>query len=210
MGAPDIPVSQRYPWRDLLQAVNRALHDRHARSVASAPPESAYLVEAHRPPDWLGRTGAGEAELARHEERLGMRLPPSYRAFLQATNGWDEETYSSLHLLPIAEVGWTRDTDPHLAESWGPEPGSPVPSVPDEEYFVYGKGQDAITLRQEYMPDTLYIAEYLEGAVYLLNPHVVTPAGEWEAWHFATWKPGATRYRSFWDLMTDEFRDCMP
>lgn len=43
--------------------------------------------------------------------------------------------------------------------------------------------------------------------VYLLNPRVVTPDGEWEAWYFAHWLPGAVRYRSFWDLMNDEYHN---
>ncbi len=34
-------------------------------------------------------------------------------------------------------------------------------------------------------------------AVYLLTPQIITPEGEWEAWFFAHWIPGAERYRSF-------------
>nr|BFE83808.1 hypothetical protein GCM10020093_064090 [Planobispora longispora] len=179
--------------------------------MVSYPPGSIghQQVTAQCPPDWLGAEGAAEAEIVRHEERLGMRLPPSYREFLQVTNGWDEETRSSLRLLPIAEVGWTRDVDPGLAETWGPKLG--LPDIPDEDYFRYGAGQDPIHIRDEYVPGTLYIAEYLEGQVYLLNPHIVTPDGEWEAWTFATWYPGAYRFRSFWDLMTkDVFREFRP
>ncbi|HEY3110361.1 MAG TPA: hypothetical protein VGL23_16490 [Chloroflexota bacterium] len=33
---------------------------------------------------------------------------------------------------------------------------------------------------------------------------MVTPEGEWEAWFFANWYPGASRYRSFWELMQAE------
>jgi hypothetical protein len=31
-------------------------------------------------------------------------------------------------------------------------------------------------------------------------------SGEWEAWYFAPWMPGANRYRSFWDLMDEGYR----
>ena len=41
--------------------------------------------------------------------------------------------------------------------------------------------------------------------VYLLNPEAVTPDGEWEAWFFANWVPGARRYPSFAHLMRDEY-----
>jgi hypothetical protein len=33
---------------------------------------------------------------------------------------------------------------------------------------------------------------------------VVTPDGEWEAWFFANWLPGANRYRSFWEMLQTE------
>ncbi|MET8008267.1 SMI1/KNR4 family protein [Nonomuraea glycinis] len=173
MITPHAPDGPRYPWADLLQTVNRRVHQHHAQSEASTPLGSRHLVEAHRPPDWLGATGASEAELAHHEERLGMRLPPSYREFLQVSNGWDEESRSCLRLLPVAEVGWTRDVDPELGEIWGDPVG-----------------------------DTLYISEYIEGQVCLLNPRVVEPDGEWQAFDLASWHPGVIEYRSFWDLMT--------
>ena len=45
-----------------------------------------------------------------------------------------------------------------------------------------------------------------DSAVYLLNPEVRTQSGEWEAWFFATWSPGAHRHRSFWEMMQKEYR----
>ncbi len=44
-------------------------------------------------------------------------------------------------------------------------------------------------------------------AIYLLNPQVVTEEGEWEAWFFANWLPGAARYRSFQEMMEAEYQD---
>lgn len=43
--------------------------------------------------------------------------------------------------------------------------------------------------------------------LYLLNPRIVTAEGEWEAWFFAHWLPGANRYRSFWELMQGEYQN---
>ncbi|MGZ3716189.1 MAG: LuxR C-terminal-related transcriptional regulator, partial [Ktedonobacterales bacterium] len=50
-------------------------------------------IRAELPPEviasgWLGSPGATETELQQLEERLGTCLPPSYRQFLQFTNGW--------------------------------------------------------------------------------------------------------------------------
>ena len=40
--------------------------------------------------------------------------------------------------------------------------------------------------------------------IYVLNPLVVAPDGEWEAWRFAHWIPGAERFPSFELLMRAE------
>ena len=37
--------------------------------------------------------------------------------------------------------------------------------------------------------------------ILLINPARINAEGEWEAWDFATWYPGAYRYRSFDDLV---------
>ena len=60
-------------------------------------------------------------------------------------------------------------------------------------------------MRNEYLRHTLEVSGEGDG-IYLLNPKVITADGEWEAWFFATWLPGARRYRSFWELMQDEYR----
>ena len=37
---------------------------------------------------WLGYPGATEEQIMNLETRLGRKLPPSYRAFLKASNGF--------------------------------------------------------------------------------------------------------------------------
>ncbi|MFE3451429.1 SMI1/KNR4 family protein [Nonomuraea sp. NPDC059194] len=146
---------------------------------------------------------ATEAEVRELEERLGVQLPPSYRQFLLFANGWGSD--DDCCLLRVEEVGWLRDVDPSIAESWSEPKQDNSWSVPDELYFVYGPEQDSIHYRGEYVPDTL-LTGYWDDGVALLNPHVRTAEGEWEAWYLAPWKPGAKRYRSFWDLAMDELR----
>jgi hypothetical protein len=49
--------------------------------------------------------------------------------------------------------------------------------------------------------------DYNDATDYVLNPEVVTPEGEWEAWVMNWWKPSEVRrYRSFWDLMQAEYQ----
>lgn len=52
--------------------------------------------EGKAPAGWLGEPGATDAEITVAEQRLGMRLPPSYRAFLKQTNGFDHIGQSKL------------------------------------------------------------------------------------------------------------------
>ncbi|MEU6252536.1 hypothetical protein [Streptomyces sp. NPDC047043] len=67
-------------------------------------------------------------------------------------------------------------------EPWGRETSS---SIPRER------------VRRSHTPNATDVS--------LLNPCVITPDGEWEAWYLAHWLPGAVRYRSFRALMNDEY-----
>jgi hypothetical protein len=80
------------------------------------------------------------------------------------------------------------------------------PPLSVEEHCIYGPNQDTCRFRVEYLQSTLLISDIGDSAVYLLNPEIKTASGEWEAWFFANWHPGAVRYRSFWDLMQAEYR----
>jgi len=62
-------------------------------------------------------------------------------------------------------------------------------------------------LRASYLLTSLEISDRGDDSIYLLNPKIVTEDGEWEAWLFANWIPGAIRYRSFWDLMQAEYKN---
>jgi SMI1 / KNR4 family (SUKH-1) len=197
MSTTDLPS---HAWLDLLQTAD-AKSLEHVGGDALDP-----AAEAARERLRSGMAGASEAEITQREERLGASLPPSYRQFLQVANGWDAMAEPPVYLVPVAEIDWLRILDPHLAAMWSDDDPNSLLEVSDEEYFVYGDGQDPVHLRPEYLPDTLQIGEYDDG-VFLLNPHIKTADGEWEAWYMAPWLPGAQRFRSFWDLMNDQFRE---
>ncbi|GGS73313.1 hypothetical protein GCM10010156_35210 [Planobispora rosea] len=194
MNAPRVPEDAHYPWLDLLRRVGPVAVE---RASWDAPPQPD-------PGSWLGSPGVAESEIVQHEQRLGVRLPPSYREFLRVTNGWDGDGIACGPLLPIEGIGWLRDLDPHLADMGLSQDEGLRPS--DEDYFVYGDDQHTYHVRWEYVSDTLQIGEYDAGA-YLLNPHITTPDGEWEAWYIAPWLAGAERCRSFWDLMNSQLQE---
>lgn len=156
---------------------------------------------------WLGYPGATEEQLAALETRLGAALPPSYRAFLVYSNGWRETGHFIPAIWSTEEIEWFAVRNQDTIDAWIDgeryDGSEPVP-ISDEEYLDYGEdGASASAFRSEYLKSALEISdrETAGTAVYLLNPQIVTPEGEWEGWFFAHWIPGAERYRSFWELM---------
>ncbi|MET9660994.1 SMI1/KNR4 family protein [Streptomyces sp. NPDC006510] len=191
-----------YAWRDLLQRWS----DEWLAPVLHEQERAESFPDKVRKARWLGAAGATGEELSALEQRLGTVLPASYRQFLLTSNGWLNTTHGIDRILPLQEVGWARDLDLELITGWTGGPTGTAPRVSDERYFVYGEAQDPASLRPEYLPHTLTISHTPNATdVYLLNPCVVTADGEWEAWYLAHWLPGAVRYRSFWDLMNDEY-----
>ena len=146
--------------------------------------------------------GVSEQELISLEKRLGRVLPESYKRFLRTSNGFrvialDAEDGK---LFSTAEIEWFRLKSPQSIRGWMSGRGA-FPRVPDNAYFVYGEEQDPINLRDEYLESALQISEEVDAAVLLLNPEVIEPSGEWEAWYFGYELPGANRYRTFQNLM---------
>lgn len=153
---------------------------------------------------WLGRAAATEDELSAVESRLGVPLPKSYREFLLIANGWAYSGNDMDFPGPLRssdEVCWFRDEDMEWIEAWTSADG---PTVPDDEYLTYGEEQDPASMRPEYLSKCLKISEVTEGGVYLLNPEVKSKDGEWKAWHFSDNLPGATRCKSFRDLIRQQ------
>lgn len=117
-------------------------------------------------------------------------------------------------LLPAEAVGWPRGRDPDLVAIWGEgDDGDAAAGAPDAQYLpgderpdVYGERPDVASVRRRHFRTARQVSDprHLDGECFLLDPQVVTPGGEWEAWFFAHWRPGARRYPSFWELMRGE------
>lgn len=199
-----------FDWESFLKRWSQEI-------VEAIAPDRDKLPSSVIKSGWLGYPGATEQQIAEAETRLNMTLPPSYRAFLKVTNGWRQTTpfinklwsTQKIERFSVKHQKWINafwEKSGYLpAES--SNASSPPPSVSDEEYFVYGEAQDCSKLRREYLQTTLEISKRGEGAIYLLNPQVVTPNGEWEAWFFGDWLPGADRYYSFQEMMQAEYEN---
>lgn len=181
-----------FDWHAFLAEWNRELiADREIAQIL--PPE----VKAS---GWLGFPGACEEEIARAEARLGRELPPSYRAFLKVTNGWRNPGLFVDELWPVATIDWFRVRHQEWITDWNLgtaayAAANPKRARPDPDADGH------------YLPATLQISAVGDSAVYLLNPLIVGPDGEWQAWFFSNWNPGANRYPSFRDMMVAERKD---
>ncbi len=184
-------------WQELLQVWNNSIIKSRLREYIDPPIPNI---------DWLGFEGATVEVIAALESRLARKLPRSYIEFLGYTNGWRGSDYPDIpRLLPIAEVDWWVSKEPQLVNSLiDSVKHSTTPTVPDEEYFVYDHRQALENIRIEYFDKLLLIGDKVASThTFFLNPEVIHD-GEWEAWDFAHWYPGAGRYQSFFDLMSNQ------
>jgi cell wall assembly regulator SMI1 len=89
-------------WKTFLSRWSRELMNTELASRVEPRPDS---------PDWLGYAPASEEEIRKLEARLGLALPPSYRAFLLTSNGWRRTTSFIGSIRPVGEVTWLRLED---------------------------------------------------------------------------------------------------
>ncbi len=185
-------------WQGLL--------DQWSRLVLSEPAMRRTLPDEARATGSLGRPGVDEQRIQVVEARLKRRLPPSYRAFLQASDGW-HTGLGEARLFSLEEIDWFAARFPEVLDAWIQGASMFGGAEPALEYLhrIDGGAQDTELVRNEDLRACLCVGVG-DDAYYLLNPRGITQAGEWEAWFFATWLPGAECYRSFWDLMQAEFQ----
>jgi len=153
---------------------------------------------------WPGSPGTSKEKLIATEARLKVTLPPSYRAFLTATNGWALALPPTLPGLRAVEgIKWFRKEHKDWVDAY--QMSNEPLAIMERDYFNYA--EPCAEFDAKHLGQALCITDIGDDAVVLLNPMVVWPDGEWEAWFFANWVPGAIRYRSFADWMRHEFSE---
>lgn len=186
-------------WVDMLQQWSRDILQ--ASEYSTSLPQEAVDADS----GWIGYQPASEEQIKSTESRLGIALPRSYKNFVRATNGWPVAGPFVDVLLALEDSDWFSQKSRDWLNSWRHGYsyfGQPGP-VRDEDYFIYGKDQNPLLIRDEYLDRVLQISDG-GNAVYLLNPEVTFVNDEWEAWVFES-ETGAKRYQSFWDLMIAEY-----
>jgi hypothetical protein len=142
---------------------------------------------AELPNGWAGRPPATEEQLAALEDKLEVRLPPSFREFLQVSNGWGYTINFVEAIRGTADLGWLRDLDPLWVEIYD--------DLDDD-----GEDEAAILRR------ALLISTDADGGCLFLDPGDVNEDGEWAAYELFSWRAmGPERHDSFSALMYDCF-----
>ncbi|MEU1456196.1 SMI1/KNR4 family protein [Streptomyces avermitilis] len=141
----------------------------------------------------LGRPGADGAAIAAAEERLGERLPPSYREFLAVSDGWHvDQTAGVYQLGGAADIGWFQDPydmTPLYEENLGDNPRK-------EDVLLAGMWQRALRLETD--SDMSYA---------LLDPGDSDQDGEWALYVYKGWGGELPdRYPSFRAYMEAMYR----
>ncbi len=138
-----------------------------------------------------------EDEIRVAEDRLGLVLPASYRSHVEAAIGLPGD--HGLVLLPVSEIEPFARLLPEWLQGWmdGYDSVASQPSLerlPDDP-------MDPASMPAQQLGHTIVISTTDDMRVLLINPSQIDAAGEWEAWDFATWYPGAYRYPSFGHLI---------
>ncbi|WP_128818630.1 SMI1/KNR4 family protein [Streptomyces sp. S063] len=149
--------------------------------------------ETARRDRWLGFPAAAEGRIAALEERLGRRLPPSYREFLAVSDGWRHAGGFVTLLAGTSEARWHNDASGLSAMFEEFLDGDPTP----EELRDVGIWRRGLQLDVE--SDATYV---------VLDPEDVDEGGEWAVYTWASWRAESPRrFPDFATFMREMHRE---
>lgn len=157
----------------------------------SAEGELFNVSDEQRAAGWLGYEGVDEQRIAALEDRLGTRLPPSYRSFLGASDGWSHLGPFMYGMRTTGALDWLDDDDADM--------------YMDMDMDICDDEPDDVS--EQVRAPVLLIADEGDAQVWLLDSGDVSPDGEWAAYTWSSWEPGLSdRYGSFAELVVAERR----
>ncbi|MEU0388406.1 SMI1/KNR4 family protein [Streptomyces chartreusis] len=149
--------------------------------------------EAARQARWLGFPPAAEERIAAMEERLGRQLPPSYREFLEVSDGWRHAGGFVWLLAGTQDAHWHNNASglSDMYAEYLDEDATP------EERWEADLWRRALQLDVE--SDATYV---------LLDPEDVDDSGEWAVYTWASWRAAPPeRHASFLEFMREMHRE---
>ncbi|MER7336938.1 SMI1/KNR4 family protein [Streptomyces sp. NPDC000075] len=177
----------------------------------SAERDAARRAEEPAQPTlgWLGFDPAPQERIAALETRLGAVLPPSYRAFLEVTDGWRWAGEFVELLSPADRVGPVRELTAFLHEDltmWEREDLDADLDEEDEDEEEE-EGEEQAEYQSARWNRAVQISLTGDQTWLLLDPGDVDGDGEWAAYRYSAWSGyGPQRYDSFAALMRAEYQ----
>ncbi|GAA2287862.1 cell wall assembly protein [Streptomyces ruber] len=149
--------------------------------------------EAARQARWLGFAPASEERIAAMEERLGRRMPPSYRQFLKVSNGWRHAGGFVSLLAGTADARW-HDNASGLADMFEEHLDKDAGPKERREADIWRRG-----LQLDVESDITHV---------LMDPQDVDEDGEWAVYTWASWRTEPPkRHANFFEFMRDMHRE---
>lgn len=157
-------------------------------------PERLFYNRSEVVDNWLGYPPAKIEEIGKKEIELGEWLPDSYKDFLAVTNGFRQLSFFIGNLLPVENIDWIGNVEPHLLESYEDLEEFDY-NITEAELESYDSNNSS-KWKHEDFKKTILISNWGDSAILLLNPNRKKDR-EYEIWEFANWYPGAIRSKNF-------------
>ncbi|MEV0479470.1 SMI1/KNR4 family protein [Streptomyces sp. NPDC050508] len=149
--------------------------------------------EAARQARWLGFPSASEERIAAMEERLGRRMPPSYREFLKVSDGW-RHAGGFVWLLAGTENAHWHNNESGLADMFEEDLDEDAGLEERRAGDIWRRG-----LQLDIESDITHV---------LLDPEDVDENGEWAVYTWASWRAEPPeRHANFPAFMRDMYRE---
>lgn len=149
--------------------------------------------EAARQSRWLGFPPASEERIAAMEERLGRRIPPSYREFLKVSDGWRHAGGFVWLLAGTGDAHW-HNNESGLADMFEEYLDEDAGAEERRESDIWRRG-----LQLDVESDITHV---------LLDPEDVDEDGEWAVYTWASWRAAPPeRHPHFLAFMRDMHRE---
>lgn len=133
----------------------------------------------------LSRPPATMADIAAAESRLGHTLPDDYKNFLLTSNGFEGFSDTGVVLCSVDQVIFLTSLSSETVDIWA----NAMEGVDN------GFGDK--------LRSSIVIGGLQEEQQLLLIP---LSHGQWECWHFSSWRPGEVVYESFRFYMEEELQ----
>ncbi|WP_307628872.1 SMI1/KNR4 family protein [Streptomyces turgidiscabies] len=149
--------------------------------------------ETARQARWLGFPPASDERIAAMEERLGRRMPPSYREFLKVSDGW-RHAGGFVWLLAGTEGARWHNDESGLAVIFEEYLDDDAGTEERREADIWRRG-----LQLDIESDITHV---------LMDPDDVDEDGEWAVYTWASWRGAPPeRHANFLEFMRDMYRE---